>query len=113
MKLDELRADAERACAHYAECDEHHVYLTPAEHRAWNLAKFVRDLLGQETLGLTKYVGECGVRQTIYTNTSGYISPDAARAIAADLLRAAEQAESSASQAVHPGSPGDDTGRGT
>lgn len=79
------------------------------ETRAWNLAKFVRDLL---MLGAgPDYADVAFAKPTKngwikldFDEQYQIVPPAAARAYAADLLRAAELAEVSSSQAVHPGS---------
>lgn len=92
-RLDELKAAAERVTAQVGADG-----LTPATRAdAVALATFVRDLLALDPYGLVVVDG------TVYVHSEP-VEVRYVRQLAADLLRAAEQAESSASQAVHPGS---------
>jgi hypothetical protein len=93
MSLDELRAAAERVLSILPSDD--------LDRDALALAAWVRDLLGQQTTRCAKYIGKHEVPQTIHVSGWGYFSPDAVRAIAADLLRAAESAGSLPEARVH------------
>lgn len=104
MKLDGLKAAAERQLADHAKCGNgNHASARCVD--AIALATFVRDLLGAVPWG---YVSVHGAEVDI----EGYrCDAEEARYIAADLLRAAEQAEAGASQAVHPGGPAGEEGK--
>lgn len=100
MRLDELSAAAERVLA----------TLSPSERGvdddAIALATFVRDLLSEQpTIGWIERTWHCSEDEDYQVVSIGEGDPFdlvTARRLAADLLRAAEQAEVSASRAVLP-----------